>query len=272
MAKDMRKLTVTECSTYGNWFSKFMKGMHKRMGDDVRPDRALSHEILVEIMKLVEKDWGEAPQHNKLKAALEGAFYLIAYCLALRGEEVPLVELAGIRKHWAQARAHNKPHIVIALLGRFKHEIGEGYHVMPVVFETPRGLEPGKWVERVLHEYDRKGIHSGYMFRNRSRQKIKASDMEVKFHERLEKVKELQPILIREDMDVIEEYGISRSFRRGATSAVTNQGAPEDVINENGRWRKVEKSGASRPGITIREHYTDIRLTVDSRLRFSEYL
>jgi hypothetical protein len=41
LAKDTRKMVLTECPTYGLWFEKTMKGMHKQMGDDVHPDRAL---------------------------------------------------------------------------------------------------------------------------------------------------------------------------------------------------------------------------------------
>jgi hypothetical protein len=57
MAKDTRKLLLTKCPTYGTWFEKFTRGMHKRTGDIVKPDKALSLEILHEIMKLLEEDW-----------------------------------------------------------------------------------------------------------------------------------------------------------------------------------------------------------------------
>ncbi len=38
MAKDVRKMTVTKCPTYGLWFEKFMRGCHKRMGEIIKPD------------------------------------------------------------------------------------------------------------------------------------------------------------------------------------------------------------------------------------------
>jgi len=46
MAKDTRKLQVTKCPTYTAFFECFCHGMHKRMGDIMRPERALLHEIL----------------------------------------------------------------------------------------------------------------------------------------------------------------------------------------------------------------------------------
>jgi hypothetical protein len=57
MAKGTKKLTVTKCTTYGLWFERFMKGSQKRMREIVRPDRALSSAILVEILKLIKEEW-----------------------------------------------------------------------------------------------------------------------------------------------------------------------------------------------------------------------
>jgi len=86
MAQDTKKLKVTACPVYSDFFERFNKGLHKRMGDIVRPDRALSHELVKEILKLVDRDWDGAPPPLKLPLALEGAFYTIAFTLALRGE------------------------------------------------------------------------------------------------------------------------------------------------------------------------------------------
>jgi hypothetical protein len=154
---------------------------------------------------------------------------------------------------------HVKPHVTISLLGRFKNEIGESYHLMPVLSTTPRGLEPRKWTQRVLGEYAKQNIYSGYMFWNPDSTKLKSKNMEPRFFERLIKLQSTQSDLIEQELDVMEEYGVSRSFCRGGTSEATNQGAPPQVIELNGRWRKSNQSGASRPNVSICEHYMDIR-------------
>jgi hypothetical protein len=270
MAKETRKLVATKCPTYSEFFERFNKGLHKRMGDVVRPDRALSLAILLEILKNLELEWSELPS---LELALEGAFYTIAFGLALRGEEVEMVEMRGIRRHWDQAISHEEhPHVVIALLGRFKNETGEAYHLMPMLSRTPRGLKPAVWVNRVLECYAERNIMSGYMFRNANGTKLKAKLMEPRFHDRLAQVQRQCPHLLDPEVDVVEEYGVSRSFRRGGTSEATNNGALPHVVELNGRWRKVNQSGASRPSITIREHYTDVRLTLKPLLAFTSYL
>jgi hypothetical protein len=49
LAKDVRKMTVTKCPTYGEFFERFLRGMHKCMGEISRPDRALSLELMLEL-------------------------------------------------------------------------------------------------------------------------------------------------------------------------------------------------------------------------------
>jgi hypothetical protein len=90
MAKDTRKLTVTNCPMYGEFFKRFVRGMHKRMGEIMKQDRALSLDILFVIFQALEQDWSTATaEDERLTLAMEGAFYIVAYCCALRGEEVP---------------------------------------------------------------------------------------------------------------------------------------------------------------------------------------
>ncbi len=179
-----------------------------------------------------------------------------------------MIELRGIHRQWDQGTQHAEPHVVISLLGRFKNEIRECYHLMPVLVSTPRGLEPGKWVHRVLESYAQHNIRSGYMFRNVDGTKLKIKTMEPKFLDRLCEIKMARRDLIDPEVEVSEDYGVSRSFRWGGTLEATNQGAPPQVIALNGRWRKSNQSGASKPNVTIREHYTDIRLV----LEFSRFL
>jgi hypothetical protein len=119
MAKDTRKLQVTKCPTYSNFFERFNRGLHKRMGDIVGPDRAIAHAIVKELMEAVEQDWIRASDAARLNLALEGAFYVLAFTLALRVEEIPLIELRGIHRNWNHGMQHAKHHVVITLLGRF---------------------------------------------------------------------------------------------------------------------------------------------------------
>ena len=50
MAKKNRKMAVTRCVMYGEFFEQFVWGVHKRMSDIVKLDRALSLILLHELM------------------------------------------------------------------------------------------------------------------------------------------------------------------------------------------------------------------------------
>jgi hypothetical protein len=115
-------------------------------------------------------------------------------------------------------------------------------------------------------------ITSGSLFRNKLGSKIRAIDFEPQFFDRLEQIQASRPDLIHSSEDITEEYVIYHSFRRGSTSEATNKGLSPDVIDVNNRWRKFHRAGTSRPLLSMRDHYTDIRLTLNQSLRFSSIL
>jgi hypothetical protein len=61
--------------------------------------------------------------------------------------------------------------------------------------------------------------------------------------------------------DIGEEYGVSWSFQRGATSESFNAGVTPGIIDSNKRWHKIHQAGALASFMTMREHYTDVKLT-----------
>jgi hypothetical protein len=116
---------------------------------------------------------------------------------------------------------------------RFKGETGETYHLMPIVNVTNRGLEPRKWSGRLLKAYEDKGIKHGPLFRGKAGGRMKPRELETRFFERLEYIKELSPHLFISVDDIRDEYGIHRSLRRGATSEAVNAGVTPHVIDAN---------------------------------------
>jgi hypothetical protein len=155
---------------------------------------------------------------------------------------------------------------VIAILGRFKGEIGENYHLLPLVTKTSSGIEIKNWVGRLLDEYRKMNIASGPLFQNKSGQKTRAMDFEPRFFDRLEQIQIARHDLIPPNDDVSEDYGIYHSFRRGSTSEATNKGLPAEVIDNNNHWRKFYKTGAARQVLPMRDHYSDICLTLNQSL------
>jgi hypothetical protein len=272
MMRDTSKMSISTCLTDGLFFEKFTKGCHKRMGDTVELDRALSVEILVEIMHLLEVEWGTTMSVvDRWKLSLEGCFYVISFVCALRGEEVPLTNLAGIREHLVERGRNKIPHVIIALLGRFKNEHGDSnYHLLPVVNVTHSGIEVRRWIERGVAMCETVGYKQGPLFRDpETGGKMKAAAFEKRFFRRLSLIQTQRPDLIGVGVDIEEQYGVSRSFRRGATSRAADMLLPPDVTNVNNRWRSVEMAGAKQTAMTMRDHYTDVRLTLNLLLQFS---
>jgi hypothetical protein len=68
---------------------------------------------------------------------------------------------------------------------------------------------------------------------------------------------------------VHEDYGLSRSFRRGATTEARNRGVAKNDIDAMNRWRNAENSTGRRPRLNMQDHYSDIKQMIPALLRFS---
>lgn len=274
LVKDKNKFTLSKGITHCEFFERFMQGAHKRMGDIVKPDRALSLPVLHRIMEAIESEWYLArTDAEKEELALEASFYLITYCGGLRGEETPLCDLTGMRKWWKDGDVPGvSKHATIALLGRIKGETGEKYHLMPLCATTRSGLEPRLWIGRAMDAMEKRGITGRPLFRTSQGFPIRFSEMEPKFIEGLEVVQATRPDILSDQINVEDEFGIRRSFRRGSTTETGNRGVPPEVIDANNRWQKVEKAGTSQASFTMREHYTDVRILLDKLLIYSSAL
>ena len=90
--------------------------------------------------------------------------------------------------------------------------------------------------------------------------------------DRIARVHRSLPELIRDSVDIHEEYGISRLFRRGSNSEALNREVDEATIDRNNRWRKTERAGTKKTKILIRDHYADILVLLKIFLKYSQAL
>ena len=68
---------------------------------------------------------------------------------------------------------------------------------------------------------------------------MKSKDLEVGILNRIAIMQLGYPDLIRPGVEVHEEYGLLRSFRRGLNSETQNRGVSDGDIDHNNRWRKM---------------------------------
>ena len=54
--KDTTKLFVTSCPTNGLSFERFIHGVHKRQGDHIKPDMAITIEAMLALMEVFETE------------------------------------------------------------------------------------------------------------------------------------------------------------------------------------------------------------------------
>jgi len=274
MGGDKVKMSFTnECPTQSVWFERFSRGCLSRMGQIVRQDRALSLEVLHQLMENLELEWAEADIAHRSHVARLGAFCLIAFCGSFRGPEMFLVDLCGLNKYGREdlRTAGGKEYVIVPLLGRFKNELGEQYHLTPMIAETASGLRIRLWIRRLLDECVVEGRSQGPAFTAPGRENAYAW-YEREILERLHGIQQSWAGLIPEDVQVMEEYGLSRSFRRGATSEARARGIDRDDIDLTNRWRTFEGAKGKRPRMAMRDHYSDIRLLIPALVRFSEGL
>jgi hypothetical protein len=90
--------------------------------------------------------------------------------------------------------------------------------------------------------------------------------------DRLAAIQEADPNLIQKDMDVYEEFGVSRSFRRGATSTARVRGVDDRQVDLVNRWRSFESARGRKPRLTMHDHYSDIRILIPELIMFSKAL
>jgi hypothetical protein len=274
--KGQVKVIQSEAPTNGDWYGKFMKGVHKRVGDKSNPDRAISVEVMLELHKRLRRQLTDAlasGDKDLVKdAIMMGAFTTFGFCGGLRGEEIVLADLEGINRYWEEAECHSTPHVPLALRGRFKGEIGEQWHYMPLALRTASGIEVKFWTNALRSWYGCQGITNGPCFRDDKGRRVKASSFGRSFIDHLLDIQKDRPDLIPASVDVSEEYGTSRSLRRGSDSQALNQGVPEGDIIRNNRWRGVEAAKGKRVSLSMINHYADVKLIVKRLLKYSTML
>ena len=62
LAKDNRKLMLTDNPTYNLWFERFVRGIHNPMGDDIRQDLSVDVKVLHHMLEKTKRGTGTGIQ------------------------------------------------------------------------------------------------------------------------------------------------------------------------------------------------------------------
>jgi hypothetical protein len=83
------------------WFYCFSDGCRIRMGQDWRPNQAMSQDLLHEVLKVATlwiADAVTTRDHNRW--IVFHAYVVVTYVVSLRGSEGLLLDLAGLIRQW----------------------------------------------------------------------------------------------------------------------------------------------------------------------------
>lgn len=142
------------------------------------------------------------------------------------------MDLFGLRKYLDTPRHSSELlYVIIPLLGKVKNEIGERYHLTPLCSTTSSGSEVELWARRLVQAQATFQRYQGPAFCTRSGAPAYIRDYELDILDRLHIIQQHHPDLIPSDVQVFEEYGLSRSFRRGSTSEARSRAMQENDIN-----------------------------------------
>lgn len=176
--------------------------------------------------------------------------------------------LGEVKDYITEGENHYKHKHVI----KIKNRTGESFHFLVVSAKSDSSLRIGPWSKKSLSFKERRGVAKGFLFVNEQGRRLKLKGLESYIFDRVARVQSAFPELIRDLVDVHGEYGFSRSFRRGSNSEVLNRGLDEATIDRKNRWRKIERAGARKVKLKMRDHYAEVLVSLKSFLKYSQAL
>jgi hypothetical protein len=172
---DQKKQYLSHSHTFGKWFSRFMRGARLRMGMIRRQNEALTSAMVLAMCRRAEADWRTAQSAvRRIEVEDTVCFMLLGFGSGLRGEEVPLVSLEGLLTFWKETREEEDKYMMITLKGRFKGEVDERWHIVPICDETRSGIPFRLWMERIMYRrVALQGKTTGWLFEEKPGKRAK---------------------------------------------------------------------------------------------------
>lgn len=166
-AYEQKKLWISNVPTHQFWFSRFMSGLHKRVGELVKQDEPISIDVLHAALNILEIEWNRCTTAVQRKKISEmGVWFSCGFCSGLRGEEMLLVERAGTLKSLSNLQGAGEAWFKLVVSGPTKgNQLSGSKFAVPLVDRTEgTGLEPGKWMRRLATTLSELKIKSSRLF------------------------------------------------------------------------------------------------------------
>ena len=253
------------------WFHRFMLGTQIRMGQIWKPNKGMSIELLLRMLRKSEgRIIAASSEEERHMWIVYVTYCVVSYVLSLRGNEGFLLDLKSLNKH--NERDYGK-YFVIGLLGKIKGEHNDREHCIPCSSKTTSGIDVKFTVFRLMEEKRKLGFTSGPAISNTKGVLYTSSEIDDLLIEILEELFEEEPTLfppvVDSKLSLRDSYHCFRTFRRTSDSRAIEQNVSQldiDVIN---RWDQVERSKGKKPSQPMRMHYAEFELLVEPFIRYT---
>lgn len=221
----LKKVSLTNCPTQSDWYSLFNLGLANRMGHESRKDQSLHISVVKRILELMEAEVEGQPREVAHETLKVGAAIVIALAASLRGPEVFMTDLAGLRADLEKGRDGvmpanprkkgtdlvSAPHVYVSLLGKLKGENNVREHKIALASTTMSGFEVRKWIERLVRILEAEGYVSGPAFGRRDGSLATQAKYNGVLWYFLEKVQEEPTSLLEANDDIYQHYSFDRT-------------------------------------------------------------
>jgi hypothetical protein len=132
--------------------------------------------------------------------------------LGLQGKEVIKADVDGFLTYFEPGKNHpENPHVMVPLQGWYKGEIGERWHLLPIVWRTRLGIDVGVWAGWMKEILLEKGCVHRFIFVHGWGKQAKVALFELRFFKQLNFVWARHPDLFSPNVHIEGDYGMSRS-------------------------------------------------------------
>jgi len=267
-AGNYQRLVTDKCASL--FFKRFMEGLRRRMGQDWRPNTAVSTELLLKVLNYAEQEIvSNEEEMDKHRWVVFSAYITVTYVISLRGPEGFLLDLAGLRKHWNQDRDY----LIIPLLGKIKGEHHDLAHLIPCVPKTKSGITIKNILFRLINEKEKFGMRTGPAISDSKGQPFSSNEMNDMLQEALTLIFEedrslFPPNVFSTDL-IRQHYQVFRSLRRSSDTRAIEMKVDRKDIDVVNRWRTVEQAKGSRPSRSMHQHYAQLDQLIKPFIRYT---
>ena len=256
------------------WFGRFVTGCRRRMGQDWRPDEAVSPRLVKSLLRLLDdKIAGAQEADDAAQWVTTKALFVFLYVFSLRGNEGLLADLKGMREEYETGRTHDPRYSTLALLGQVKGEHHRRQHLMYAVDVTSSGIQVRKTISDLISVREHQGRFDGPAICDKDGVQWTTARSNEVLHELLcllfDQDPSWFPSHIGSHGDILAKYHVYRSFRRASDSRAISKEVTLADIRVVNRWQKIEKGKGQRPSYDMTQHYAQIDLLIDCFLRYT---